>query len=87
MPHFRRLDEFLLEDNRVTPVDRPDPDEMLMTPADDVTVSTNISPVFLPPHAPKLSLMKQIWLYLRERFLSLRLVTDLNRIIEGCCTG
>ena len=29
--------------------------------------------------------MERIWLYLRERFLSLRLFAGLEAIIEGCC--
>jgi hypothetical protein len=29
--------------------------------------------------------VERIWLYLRERFLSLRLFADLEAIIAGCC--
>ena len=53
--------------------------------AEDITVPTNVSLIFLPPYAPKLNPVERIWLYLRERFLSLRLFPDLDAIIEGCC--
>ena len=53
--------------------------------ADAITVPDNISLVFLPPYAPKLNPVERIWLYLRERFLSLRLFADFDAIIEGCC--
>jgi transposase len=44
-----------------------------------------VSLIFLPPYAPKLNPVERIWLYLRERFLSLRLFADFDAIIEGCC--
>ena len=53
--------------------------------ADDITVPANVSLIFLPPYAPKLNPVERVWLYLRERFLSLRLFADLDAIIEGCC--
>ena len=53
--------------------------------AADITVPSNISLIFLPPYAPQLNPVERIWLYLRERFLSLRLFPDLDAIIDGCC--
>jgi transposase len=53
--------------------------------AADITVPPNISLIFLPPYAPQLNPVERIWLYLRERFLSLRLFADLDAIVEGCC--
>ncbi|WP_408902520.1 hypothetical protein [Teichococcus vastitatis] len=29
--------------------------------------------------------VERVWLYLRERFLLLRLFPDLDAIIDGCC--
>jgi hypothetical protein len=29
--------------------------------------------------------VERLWMFLRERFLSLRLFPDLGAIIEGCC--
>jgi hypothetical protein len=53
--------------------------------AADLDVPANISLVFLPPYSPKLNPVERVWLYLRERFLSLRLFADLDDIIDGCC--
>ena len=53
--------------------------------AQDITVPANVSLVFLPPYAPKLNPVERLWLFLRERFLSLRLFADLEAIIAGCC--
>jgi hypothetical protein len=53
--------------------------------ADAIAVPANVSLIFLPPCAPQLNPVERIWLYLRERFLSLRLFADLDAIIAGCC--
>lgn len=53
--------------------------------ANDITVPAAVSLIFLPPYAPQLNPVERIWLYLRERFLSLRLFADLGAIIDGCC--
>ena len=53
--------------------------------AADLAVPANASLIFLPPYAPELNPVERIWLYLRERHLSLRLFADLDDIIDGCC--
>jgi len=53
--------------------------------ADVITVPANVTLIFLPPYAPQLNPVERVWLYLRERFLSLRLFADLDDIIDGCC--
>ena len=53
--------------------------------AADIAVPANVSLIFLPPYSPSLNPVERIWLYLRERFLSLRLFADLDAIIDGCC--
>ncbi len=53
--------------------------------AGDIAVPENLSLIFLPPYSPKLNPVERVWLYLRERFLSLRLFADLDDIIAGCC--
>jgi DDE superfamily endonuclease len=53
--------------------------------AGDIAVPANISLVFLPPYSPKLNPVERVWLYLRERFLSLRLFADLDDILDACC--
>ena len=53
--------------------------------AGDIVVPTNASLIFLPPYSPKLNPVERVWLYLRERYLSLRPFADLDDIIDGCC--
>ena len=53
--------------------------------AADIAVPPNISLIFLPPYSPSLNPVERVWLYLRERFLSLRIFADLDAIIDGCC--
>ncbi len=53
--------------------------------AGDIAVPANVSLIFLPPYSPSLNPVERIWLYLRERFLSLRLFADLDAILDGCC--
>ncbi len=48
-------------------------------------IPDNVSLVLLPPYCPELNPVERIWLYLRERFLSLRLLHDTEAIIEACC--
>jgi transposase len=51
----------------------------------DLAVPPNITPVVLPPYAPELNPVERIWLYLRERFLSLRLLNSTDAIVDACC--
>ena len=41
----------------------------------------------LPPYSPELYPVERIWLYLRERFLSLRVFRDYRAIVDACCTA
>ena len=50
-------------------------------------VPPNVTLAPLPPYSPQLNPMERVWLYLRERFLSLRLLEDYNAIVEACCTA
>ena len=34
---------------------------------------------------PELNPVERVWLYLRERFLSLRLLDDTDAIVDACC--
>ena len=38
-----------------------------------------------PPYSPELNPVERVWLYLRERFLSLRVLDDTEAIIDTCC--
>ena len=42
-------------------------------------------PVPLPPYSPGLNPVERVWLHLRERFLSLRVVADYRAIVDACC--
>ena len=50
-------------------------------------VPANITLVPLPPYSPELNPVERVWLYLRERFLSLRLFKDYLAIVEACCNA
>lgn len=43
--------------------------------------------VTLPPYSPQLNPMERVWLYLRDRFLSLRLLEDYDAIVDACGTA
>jgi transposase len=53
--------------------------------ANDLAVPANVTLIRLPPYSPQLNPVERVWLYLRERFLSLRLFADLEAIVDGCC--
>ena len=48
-------------------------------------IPSNITLVPLPPYSPELNPVERVWLYLRERFLSLRLLDDTEAIVDACC--
>ena len=50
-----------------------------------IAVPANVSLIYLPPYSPRLNPVERVWLYLRERYLLLRLFRDLDDIIDGCC--
>jgi len=45
----------------------------------------NVTLVPLPSYSPELNAVERVWLYLCERFLSLRVFADQQAIIEACC--
>jgi transposase len=50
-----------------------------------LAVPPNITLLPLPPYSPELNPVERIWLYLRERFLSLRVFADYRAIVDACC--
>jgi transposase len=52
-----------------------------------LTVPGNITLLPLPAYSPELNPVERVWLYLRERFLSLRVFTDYRAIVDACCTA
>ncbi len=50
-----------------------------------LTVPDNVTLALLPPYSPELNPPERVWLYLRERSLSLRVLDDTEAIIDACC--
>ena len=53
--------------------------------AKDLIMPSNITPVPLPPYSPELNPVERVWLYLRERFLSHRMLLDYDAVVDACC--
>ena len=47
-------------------------------------IPPNVTLVPLPPYSPQLNPMERVWLWLRERFLSLRVFPDFDAIVDAC---
>ena len=41
----------------------------------------------LPPYSPELNAIEKVWQYLRDRYLSGRLFSGIEAIVEACCTA
>jgi len=50
-------------------------------------VPTSITLVPLPPYTPELNPVERVWLYLKQRFLSLRLLNDYQAIVAAASKG
>lgn len=48
-------------------------------------VPPNVTLVPLPPYSPELNPVERVWLYLREHFLSHRLLDSYEEIVAACC--
>ena len=48
-------------------------------------VPDNITLLPLPAYSPELNPVERVWLYLRERFLSNRLLADYTAILDAAC--
>jgi hypothetical protein len=55
--------------------------------ANALVVPESVTLVPLPPYSPQLNPMERVWLYLRERYLSLRLLPDTEAIVDACCSA
>ena len=53
--------------------------------AKDLVMPSNITPVPLPPYSPELNPVERVWLFLRERFLSHRMLLDYDAVVDACC--
>lgn len=50
-------------------------------------VPDNVTLVPIPPYSPQLNPAERVWLYLKERYLSLRLHADYNAIAGAACAA
>ena len=48
-------------------------------------VPASITLVPLPAYSPDLNPVERVWLYLRERYLSHRLLADYEAVVDACC--
>lgn len=53
--------------------------------ANALRVPDNVTLVPLPSYSPELNPVERLWLYLRERYLSHRLLDDYDAIVDACC--
>ena len=51
--------------------------------AENLSIPSNISLLFLPPYSPELNPIERLWLWLKEKQLSNRTFADLNAIIDA----
>ena len=52
-----------------------------------LVVASNIFLISLPPYEPQLNPVEHVWLYLRERHLSHRLLNGYGTIVDACCAA
>lgn len=45
----------------------------------------NVTLVPLPAYSPELNPVERVWLHLRERYLSHRLLDDYDAVVQACC--
>jgi DDE superfamily endonuclease len=53
--------------------------------AADLIIPDNLTPLPLPPYSPELNPVENVWQYLRQNQLSLRVWPDYAAIVETCC--
>lgn len=53
--------------------------------ANDLKIPPNITVLPLPPYAPELNPVERVWEYLKERYLSHRLLDDYDAIVDAAC--
>ena len=55
--------------------------------SNSLTVPANMTLVPLPAYSPELNPVERVWLYLKERFLSHRLLADYEAIVHAACNA
>jgi transposase len=52
-----------------------------------LAVPANVTLVPLPAYSPELNPVERVWLFLKERFLSHRLLADYDAIVNAACNA
>jgi transposase len=52
-----------------------------------LAVPDNITLLPLPAYSPELNPVERLWLYLKQRFLSHRLLDDYDAIVDAACAA
>lgn len=55
--------------------------------AGELAVPTNLTLVHLPPRSPELNPVEKVWQYLRDRWLSHRVLPDYPAVLDAACAG
>ena len=50
-----------------------------------LSIPHTVSLVYLPPYSPELNPLERVWLYLRERYLSHRLLDGYDKTVDALC--
>ncbi len=53
--------------------------------AKKLDIPRNVTLIWLPPYSPELNPVERVWLYLRERHLSHRLLDTYDAIVDALC--
>ncbi len=53
----------------------------------DLVVPDNITMITLPPYAPELNPIENVWQFLRSNKLAITLFDDYEDIVDKCCTA
>lgn len=53
--------------------------------AEALRLPDNVTLIYLPPYSPELNPVERLWLYLRERHLSHRLLNGYDAIVDALC--
>jgi transposase len=50
-----------------------------------LVIPSNVTLIWLPPYSPQLNPVERVWLFLRERHLSHRLLNTYEAVVEALC--
>jgi transposase len=50
-------------------------------------VPKNITILTLPSYSPELNPVENVWQYLRQNYLSIRVFDDYDAILDACCSA